>query len=86
MQHLGTGLSVDSLCKACEITYNDLCILAQEYADLMSELKKWYKRYDFIPQCEKLEVEVAETTEEDNSLETKDNSESKPKRTRKKVV
>ena len=70
MQHLGTGLSVDSLCKACEITYNDLCVLAQEHADLMSELKKWYKRYDFIPK----------------SLETKENAETKPVKAKKKVV
>ena len=75
MQNLGTGLSVDSLCKKCEITYNQLCELAQEYADLYSELKKWYKRYDFTPKVE----------DSAKPLESNDIPESKPKKTKKKV-
>lgn len=72
MQHLGAGLSVDSLCKKCEITYDQLCELAKEHTDLYHELKKWYKRYDFMPTSK--------------SLETKEITEDNPKKTKKKVV
>ena len=71
MQNLGTGLSVESLCKKCEITYDQLCELAQEHEDLYHELKRWYKRYDFMPTRK--------------SLETKETLEDKPKKTKKKV-
>lgn len=47
LEKLGTGLSVNSLCDVCGITYTELCHLAQEYPELMHKLKKWYKRYDF---------------------------------------
>lgn len=47
MSKLGTGLSVENLCVACGITYNELCALADEYQELFHELKKWYKRFDF---------------------------------------
>lgn len=79
MNHLGMGLSVDNLCKTCEITYNDLCVLAQEYPDLMSELKKWYKRYTFTPEHKETKPV------EDKSLETKEITEDKPKKAKKKV-
>lgn len=49
MTKLGTGLSVASLCVACNISYEQLCSLAYEYPELYHELKKWYKRYDFTP-------------------------------------
>lgn len=80
MQKLGTGLSVENLCLACNITYNQLCELAQEHLDLYHELKKWYKRFDFIPQSQESKPV------EDKPLETKDIPEVKPKKSRKKVV
>lgn len=46
--NLGKGLSVESLCRKLNITYEDLCKEAQADAGLMSQLKRWYKRYDFI--------------------------------------
>lgn len=79
MQHLGTGLSVDNLCLACNITYNQLCELAQEHLDLYHELKKWYKRYDFVPQSKE------SAPVEDKPLKTKETLETKPKKTKKKV-
>ena len=79
MQHLGNGLSVESLCKVCEITYNQLCQLAQDNMDLYHELKKWYKRYDFIPQTEEAKPI------EDKPLENKYIPEVKPKKSKKKV-
>lgn len=48
MDHLGCGLSVESLCKECKITYDELCALAAEHIELMYELKRWYKRCDFV--------------------------------------
>lgn len=66
MLKLGTGLSVDNLCIACGISYNQLCGLAQEYTELYHELKKWYKRYDFIPVKEETTQQEAET--QDNPL------------------
>ena len=75
MQHLGMGLSVENLCLACNITYNQLCELAQDHMDLYHELKKWYKRYDFIPQ----------PLESNKSLENKDIPEKKTKKDKKKV-
>lgn len=65
MLKLGTGLSVDNLCIACGISYNQLCELAQEYPELYHELKKWYKRYDFTP------VAQEDNKEQDNSLNNK---------------
>ena len=80
MQKLGTGLSVENLCKACDMTYNQLCQLAQEHLDLYHELKKWYKRFDFIPKAQEAKQV------EDKPLETKEESQPKPKRAKKKVV
>lgn len=47
MQLLGTGLSVQTLLERAGITMGELCELADQYPDLHSELKRWYKRYDF---------------------------------------
>lgn len=47
MQLLGTGLSVQTLCDRAGITFETLCDLAAEYPDLNTELKRWYKRYEF---------------------------------------
>lgn len=99
MQHLGTGLSVENLCLACNLTYNQLCELAQEHMDLYHELKKWYKRFDFevkkeaiADACETLNkagvnytLKVEPTTFEDKSLESKDKSKTSNKKSKKKV-
>ena len=54
MNMLGTGLSVQTLIERVGITYEQLCELAQEYPDLHKELKRWYKRYDFSTQGDKI--------------------------------
>lgn len=72
MNLLGTGLSVQSLIDRVGITFDQLCELAEQYPDLQRELKRWYKRYEFVVKQAK-------------PLETKENTEDKPKRSRKKV-
>lgn len=79
MQLLGTGLSVQTLVDRAGITFDQLCDLAAQYPDLHNELKRWYKRYEFIA---KKEIPVVN---HDKPLETKENTEIKPKRSRKKV-
>ena len=59
MNLLGTGLSVRSLCERADISFDELCKLAEEYPELHRELKRWYKRYEFI-------------VKPDKSLETKE--------------
>ena len=76
MEKLGTGLSVNSLCEACGITYTELCQLAQEYPELMHELKKWYKRYDFN-QVAKQETVDEKPFSDDKPLIIKSKSERK---------
>ena len=73
MNLLGTGKSVQTLLDIMNITFDQLCELAAEYPDLHTELKRWYKRYDF-------------TVKPSNSLETKEETEKPAKNTRKKVV
>ena len=59
MNSLGKGLSVRSIMERTGITYNQLCQLAEQYPDLLKELNRWYKRYDF-------------TVKDDKSLEVKE--------------
>lgn len=57
---LGKGLSVNSLLENTQLTFDELCKLAQEYPELHKELKRWYKRYDF----------TVKSKEQDKPLET----------------
>jgi hypothetical protein len=57
---LGKGLSVNSLLENTQLTFDELCKLAQEYPELHNELKRWYKRYDF----------TVKSKEQDKPLET----------------
>ena len=80
MQLLGTGLSVQSLIDKVGITFDELCDLAEQYPDLHHELKRWYKRYEFIA---KKEIPVVN---HDKPLETKEETEKPTKKLKKKVV
>lgn len=71
MNLLGTGLSVRSLCERADISFDELCKLAEEYPELHRELKRWYKRYEFTP---KKEIPVVK---HDKSLETKTKSQTR---------
>lgn len=79
MEKLGTGLSVNSLCEACGITYTELCNLAREYPELMRELTKWYKRNDFnyVPKQETVEEK---SFSDDKSLIIKNKPERKTRK------
>jgi hypothetical protein len=81
MNLLGKGLSVNTLLERADITMGELCELADQYPDLHSELKRWYKRYDFGLLKEGKDFVKKETTiTEPIILETK---EEKPKTVRK---
>lgn len=70
---LGTGLSVFSVCKAAHISYEDLCVMADQFADLKADLKKWYPKYDF-----EVKVTVTKKTPDNdtNTVKQTENNES----------
>lgn len=61
---LGCGLSVETITARLGITYEDLCKVANENPALLSQLKSWYKRYDFsyTPKKQDKSLEVKEKT------------------------
>jgi len=61
LDSLGKGLSVRTICERLDITYEDLCKLAQEDNQVYTELKRWYPKYDFL----------AEPKREDKPLKSK---------------
>ena len=64
LDNLGCGLSVASLCTKLEISYEELCSLAQEDTEVYNQLKRWYPKYDFL----------AEPKKEDKPLKSKKKS------------
>lgn len=53
LDNLGCGLSVASLCTKLEISYEELCSLAQEDTEVYNQLKRWYPKYDFLAEPKK---------------------------------
>lgn len=48
LDSLGKGLSVRTICERLDITYEDLCKLAQEDNQVYTELKRWFPLYNFL--------------------------------------
>lgn len=53
LDNLGCGLSVASLCAKLNISYEELCSLAQEDTEVYNQLKRWYPKYDFLAEPKK---------------------------------
>ena len=53
LDNLGCGLSVASLCTKLDISYEELCSLAQEDTEVYNQLKRWYPKYDFLAEPKK---------------------------------
>lgn len=53
LDNLGCGLSVASLCTKLDISYEELCSLAQEDTGVYNQLKRWYPKYDFLAEPKK---------------------------------
>jgi len=53
LDNLGCGLSVASLCTKLNISYEELCSLAQEDTEVYNQLKRWYPKYDFLAEPKK---------------------------------
>ena len=76
LDNLGCGLSVASLCTKLDISYEELCSLAQEDAEVYNQLKRWYPKYDFL----------AEHKKEDKPLKSKKKTQKTEKDTTEQVV
>jgi len=77
LDNLGCGLSVASLCTKLNISYEELCSLAQEDTEVYNQLKRWYPKYDFLAEPKKEDKPLkrqrkTQKTEEDTTEEVVD--------------